>query len=82
MTRAVNTRDTARDLDFTLYLDADGRWPTEKVLAALLADIRAELRELNRTLSCFRVRRMSDDINRIDTRLRVAGMLANKRGKK
>jgi formiminotetrahydrofolate cyclodeaminase len=36
---------------------------------ALLQAILNELRALNRTLSCYRLPRMSDDINRIDRRL-------------
>jgi hypothetical protein len=35
----------------------------------VLMDIRDELQTLNRILGCFRVRRMSDDINRIDRRI-------------
>lgn len=42
-------------------------WDAIKV--ALLMDIRDELKALNSTLGCFRVRRMCDDINRIDRRL-------------
>jgi hypothetical protein len=41
----------------------------ESITAALLMDIRDELKQLNTTLSCFRVRRMSDDVHRIDKRL-------------
>lgn len=51
----------------------------QQVEVALLMDIRDELKELNRTLSCFRVRRMSDDVNRIDKRLQKAGMLLTKK---
>lgn len=45
-------------------------------------DIREQLRLLNETLSCYRVRRMSDDINKIDRRLLVNGMRLRKRRKK
>lgn len=55
---------------------------------AVLMDIRDELkslnanmRELNSTLSCYRVRRMSDDINRIDRRMREHMPLAKGRKK-
>lgn len=41
----------------------------ESIHAAILMDIRDELKALNATLGCFRVRRMSDDIRRIDNRL-------------
>lgn len=41
----------------------------QKVEIAVLMDIRDELKELNETLRCYRVRRMCDDINRIDRRL-------------
>lgn len=37
--------------------------------AEILMDIRDELRELNRTLGCYRMQRMADDIHRIDKRL-------------
>lgn len=53
----------------------------DEVQAALLMDIRDELKELNRTLACYRVSRMSDDINRIDRRLQKAGVLLNRRRK-
>lgn len=45
----------------------------EHVAIEVLMDIRHELRELNATMSCYRIPRMSDDINRIDRRLSVAG---------
>lgn len=41
----------------------------ESIHTALLLDIRDELKQLNATLGCYRVARMSDDINRIDRRL-------------
>lgn len=41
----------------------------EAIHAALLMDIRDELKALNQTLGCYRVARMCDDINRIDRRL-------------
>ena len=41
----------------------------QKVEIAVLMDIRDQLRELNTTLGCFRVRRMCDDVHRIDQRL-------------
>ena len=64
----------------------NGEWNTpdkpftwEHATIEVLMDIRAELRTLNATLGCYRVSRMSDDINRIDKRLHNAGMLAIKR---
>lgn len=45
--------NTARDCgDFNLRLNEDGTWPDQRVQIALLADIRRELRTLNRPLSC------------------------------
>lgn len=44
---------------------------------AVLMDIRDELKQLNITLGCFRVRRMCDDVHRIDKRL-AAHMPLNK----
>lgn len=41
----------------------------QKVELAVLMDIRDELKQLNATLGCYRVARMSDDIHRIDRRL-------------
>jgi hypothetical protein len=41
----------------------------QMVQIAVLMDIRRELRALNRTLGCYRLARMSDDIHRIDKRL-------------
>lgn len=41
----------------------------ESINAALLMDIRDELKALNRTLSCYRVREMADASRRIDRRL-------------
>lgn len=51
----------------------------DHVTRALLMDIRDELRTLNNTLACYRVARMSDDIHRIDRRLRESMPL--KRGR-
>lgn len=42
----------------------------ESIHAALLMDIRDELKALNQTLGCYRVARMCDDVHRIDRRLR------------
>lgn len=41
----------------------------ESIHTALLMDIRDELKELNETLRCYRVRRLCEDVNRIDRRL-------------
>lgn len=54
----------------------------EHVAIEVLMDIRAELKLLNQTLSCYRVRRMSDDINRIDKRLVKHGLKLNAGRKK
>lgn len=45
--RTANTRSSALNLDWELALDMNGDWPAEKILCALLADVRAELRKLN-----------------------------------
>lgn len=45
----------------------DFRW--EHVAIEVLQDIRDELKQLNKTLSCYRVARMSDDINRLERRI-------------
>lgn len=49
------------------------------VRTALLMDIRDELKQLNETLGCYRVARMSDDIHRIDRRLQQNMPLAKGR---
>jgi hypothetical protein len=41
----------------------------EQAQVAVLMDIRDELKALNATLACYRVRRMCDDINRIERRI-------------
>jgi hypothetical protein len=60
------------------HANADWKLPTtesgaltdwQMVEIAVLMDIRAELRALNEKLSCFRVRRALDDLNRIDRRI-------------
>lgn len=50
----------------------------DSIKTSLLMDIRDELRELNRTLGCYRVQQMCDDVRRIDKRL-AKSMLINKR---
>lgn len=61
--------------------DANGEINWDKVQLALLMDIRRELQTLNRTLACYRVSRMSDDINKIDRRLRKKLPLRSKDGR-
>lgn len=63
-----------KDMDWTLPEGV--RSPTgrnthswESIHAALLMDLRDELKELNRTLGCYRVRRMIDAVERLDRRL-------------
>lgn len=53
----------------------------QHVQVELLMDLRDELRKLNETLACYRVRRMSDDINKIDRRLQRHGLLLRSRRK-
>ena len=50
----------------------------ESIHAALLMDIRDELKQLNEALGDYRVRRMSDDVNRIDRRLQKHMPLAQR----
>jgi len=40
----------------------------ETIHAALLMDIRDELKQLNQTLGCFRLMRMAEDIHRLERR--------------
>jgi hypothetical protein len=58
-----NRKDTA-------WLIPDGTVDRSQAQLAVLMDIRDELKELNRTLSCYRVRNMADAIPRIDLRLK------------
>ena len=61
--------------------DALQHFDWQHVQVELLMDIRDQLRELNNTLACYRVRRMSDDINKIDRRLLAKGMGLQRRKK-
>jgi hypothetical protein len=61
--------------DFNIYLNDDGTWPLGGINAALLADIRRELRAQNdraprRDLELAEIRRV---LRRIDARLRDHG---------
>lgn len=48
----------------------DGKAPTwERVIVAVLLDLRDELQALNQTLGCYRVGRMTDDVHRIERRI-------------
>lgn len=70
MTRAVGTRDTARNLEFTLHIGE--YWTEGQIQIALLADVRAELRALNRLLNCtnfLRIPRELGDIRRAVNRI-------------
>lgn len=59
-----------KDVDWNLRdLDENNALATERIQCALLMDIRDELKQLNTTLGCYRMRRMSDTIERIDRRL-------------
>lgn len=58
-----------------------GGFTWQHVQVELLMDIRDELKKLNDTLGCYRVRRMTDDINKIDRRLQARGLLTTKRRK-
>lgn len=58
----------------TRHKDANWQLPEKaedwtQVQTAVLMDIRDELKELNSKLNCYRVRRMLDAVQRIDTRL-------------
>lgn len=54
------------------------RMSVERWQLAMQYAILQELKRLNVTLNYYRVRRMSDNVNRIDKRLARAGMLAIK----
>jgi len=62
-----------KDYDWNLpegSVTADGtRHGWDSIKISLLMDIRDELKALNRTLGCYRLARMSNDINKIDKRL-------------
>lgn len=73
-------RKSRQNQDWETPADDGFQWIHVQV--ELLMDIREQLRLLNETLSCYRVRRMSDDINKIDRRLLVNGMRLRKRRKK
>lgn len=51
-------------------------WQT--IYVSLMMDIRDELQQLNRTLGCYRVQQMCDDVRRIERRL-AKNMPINKR---
>jgi hypothetical protein len=67
-----------KNTDWDLPEGRVGTW--EQAQVAILMDIRDELKTLNATLGCWRVRRMADDINRIDRR--VAKFSKLKKGEK
>jgi hypothetical protein len=61
-----------KDVDWSLPTTERGAltdW--QKVEIAVLMDIRDQLQQLNETLACYRVRRMCEDVNRIDRRLKA-----------
>ena len=41
-----------RDIDWSIYINADGTWNDSDVMMALLHDIREELKRLNNLLHC------------------------------
>lgn len=60
--------DTSKEAgDFLLNLGAEG-WPAEAITNALLADIRRELKQLNRTLGCHNVVGGMVALQRLDRR--------------
>lgn len=64
-----------QNVDWKTPTTANGEIQWQHVRVEVLMDIRDQLVELNTTLGCYRVQRMSDDIARIDRRLRAAGYL-------
>jgi len=59
-----------KNANWQLRQTPTGRAATDHdVTQAILMDIRDELQQLNTTLGCYRVRRMCDDVNRIDRRI-------------
>ena len=61
-----------KNVDWETPKDPHFNW--DHVAIEVLMDIRSELKELNRTISCYRMQRMSDDIHRIDKRLLKHGL--------
>ena len=52
MSKKVSLKNECRDLDWTIAINDDNTWPSDKIQIALLADIRAELKRLNAVLHC------------------------------
>jgi hypothetical protein len=71
-----------KDFDWSVPKAADGTYTYDAIRVSLLMDIRDELKQLNTTLGCYRVRQMCDDVRRIDRRLREAGARLKGRGSK
>lgn len=72
----MSRRPDRKNQDWQTPLD-NFQW--SHVQIEVLMDIRDQLRELNNMLSCCRLRRMSDDINKIDRRLLLNGLKLQKR---
>lgn len=67
---AQKTLSTKEDRgDWNIHSDTEGTWATGSIQCFLLADIRRELRTLNRTLSCHRVPAMADAMIRLEKRI-------------
>jgi hypothetical protein len=61
------THSTREDCgDFNLTVNDDGTWGVEKIQAAILADIRRELRALNRVIGCHNAIDIPNILRRID----------------
>lgn len=59
-----------KDVDWQVPEGDNGAVKTwDYVQLCVLLDIRDELKQLNATLGCYRVGRMTDDVARIDRRL-------------
>lgn len=63
----MTRRRERTDCSWETPAGAEFRW--EHVAIEVMMDIREELKRLNATLSCYRVSRMSDDINRLERRV-------------
>lgn len=75
-----STRDR-RNFHWNLSV-ADHNWDDGDIHTQLLVDIREELKALNATLSCYRVREMADATKRIDERLKRCGFSLGKSNRK
>lgn len=80
----MTTRKSTKERrNFHWLLAADGlEWSDADIHTQVLVDIREELKALNATMSCYRVREMADATRRIDERLKRGGFSLGKSNRK